>query len=106
MPHGTKSLVTHSPPVETGGGDGSDFEGAAAGGELQLIGPRSLFLLSIASPALGDRPVEAVDQGTIGNELRELLTQRNGFYAFESALFVRGFGTAAGDIVGWNGDGS
>jgi hypothetical protein len=71
-----------------------------------LIGPRSQFLLSIASPALSELTVEPISHGRIGNELWELLGRRNGFYAFESALFVRGFGPSAGDTVGWNRDGS
>lgn len=71
-----------------------------------MIGPRSQFLLSIASPSLGSSPVHPIGEGRIGSELWEMLTERNGFYAFESALFVRGFGPAAGDIVRWNRDDS
>jgi hypothetical protein len=90
----------------TGGGGIDGLGGVIAGGEYFLIGPRSQFLLSIASPSLGDLPIEPIDQGLIGSELQELLAQRNGFYAFESALFVRGFGPAGGDIVRWNRDDS
>ncbi len=42
--------------------------------------------------------------GACGEELAELLRLRNGFYAFESSLLVRGIGSppAPRDLVEWN----
>ncbi|MFF4788221.1 hypothetical protein ACFY2M_00225 [Streptomyces sp. NPDC001276] len=48
-------------------------------------------MLDIAGPALsGDEPraEEFSGLGSIGSELRRMLSERNGFYAFESALHV------------------
>ena len=49
-------------------------------------------LLSIASDPIGDlaEGANALDKwGTLGKELAEMLTLKNGFYAYESALLVR-----------------
>ncbi|MFI7348026.1 hypothetical protein ACIBSR_17385 [Streptomyces sp. NPDC049936] len=54
-------------------------------------------LLQISGPALRDEqpvPEDHASLGAVGAELHQLLTQRNGFYAFESALHV--FPSAAG----------
>lgn len=64
-------------------------------------------LLSIASNAieLADPPRDALPAGPVGEELHVLLTQRNGFYAFESALHVRPATAHSGDSKGlsvWN----
>ncbi|MCX7424707.1 MAG: SMI1/KNR4 family protein [Planctomycetia bacterium] len=67
-------------------------------------------LLSLSGKPLGeslvgDGPLEFVQKwGTIGDELIEMARQRNGFYAFESALLVRPFqqGGRPLGLVEWN----
>jgi hypothetical protein len=62
-------------------------------------------LVSIASPALGDAPTgHAIGAGEREAELSELLTLRNGFFAFESALrvFPSGSAVAGRSLEEWN----
>ena len=66
-------------------------------------------LLSIASPPLGRRltsiPTLVADQaGRLGEALATLLLERNGFFAFESALHVFPFGgvQVGNDLLQWN----
>lgn len=66
-------------------------------------------LLSIASPALSTagQPLDRAyfePYGDLGRELHALLTQRNGFFAFESALHVLPFGDEAPPptLQSWN----
>jgi hypothetical protein len=61
-------------------------------------------LLSISSPALGPSISFSTKTGMIGQWL-ELMTARNGFYAFESALLVRPAIDRDGpvtDVKSWN----
>jgi hypothetical protein len=72
-----------------------------------LTEPREL-LLEHASEALGPPEVPAdafVELGERGLELAELLAERNGFYAFGSALHVFPYGKASEgfDVETWNG---
>jgi hypothetical protein len=53
-----------------------------------MIGQYLHKLLSIASPAIGATVRFSPKTGLLGEWL-ELVSERNGFYAFESALFVR-----------------
>lgn len=66
------------------------------------IGPGLARLASIASVALDGGPVEGLPSGRTGSELSELLSVRNGFYAFESALYVRSAGDGVQALGGWN----
>src|SRR5690242_19113144 len=65
-------------------------------------------LLSIASPPLGppltEPPAMLAGLGKRGNELANLLTSRNGFVAFESALHVFPVGPVdeGYDLQQWN----
>jgi hypothetical protein len=66
-------------------------------------------LLSISSDALiGSVPMSPVpllkDAGPVGQDLWSLLTRKNGFYAFESALRVFPIGAVEGvmDLESWN----
>lgn len=75
------------------------------------VGPAQQKLLSIASPALIDAPpmLGAKLTKLLGKRLDELLAllrERNGFYAFESALHVFPATTKAGlmDLEQWNSD--
>lgn len=68
-------------------------------------------LLSIASEALfTTKPVRSdLPRGSLGDELFALLCQKNGFYAFESALLLRGCGHRGADspeygLLEWNDD--
>lgn len=56
--------------------------------------------ISVADPRRDDLPA-----GSLGDQLHELLVNRNGFYVFESALHVRpaaGRTDGADDISAWN----
>jgi hypothetical protein len=66
------------------------------------LSPDLARLVAIASPALDLGPVVGVPRGPAGRELLELLSVRNGFYAFESALYVRSSGVRAEALSGWN----
>lgn len=62
-------------------------------------------LLSVAGPSYGPGLPSSAPllRGPIGEELRSLLTKRDGFYAFESALHVRSYlGGAAIGLGEWN----
>lgn len=63
-------------------------------------------LVDLAGSALADGPVTVgFPAGPRGEELRRLLTVRNGFYAFVSALHVLPSGTTDGgpaDLARWN----
>jgi hypothetical protein len=66
-------------------------------------------LLAISSAAIISGPVAdglplAEPFGALGAQLHQLLTRRNGFYAFESALHVFPVGAADGelDLSSWN----
>jgi len=69
-----------------------------------MLGPRTQLLLSVSSDALADLGAPELPKGRVFDELAELLSERNGFYAFESALHVFGSGPS---VVGrsleeWN----
>jgi hypothetical protein len=53
-----------------------------------MIGPSLSKLLQISGPAMGPRAEFRGKDGLMG-ELLQLLSERNGFYAFESALLLR-----------------
>jgi hypothetical protein len=55
-------------------------------------------LVVLASEPLGRGPVMARWPGALGVELQDLLSRVNGFYAFESALHVRGAGAVPGEL--------
>jgi len=60
--------------------------------KIMAISANIRRLIQIAGPSLSaELPHFAFhrNMGAIGDELRELLAERNGFYAFESALIVR-----------------
>src|SRR5690349_9916776 len=57
-----------------------------------MLGPASQRLLSVASDALSSHVDVDLPESPLFRELAELLSQRNGFYAFESALHVLGVG--------------
>jgi hypothetical protein len=66
-------------------------------------------LIEIASPALSAARVAVPERvrteaGTLANELEHLLTKKNGFFAFESALHVLPLGTPtkAPTLLQWN----
>jgi len=65
-------------------------------------------IISISSEPLGVMPLgdvtHFVGYGTLGNELAGLLRERNGFYAFESALHVFPFGVwgKGGTLNDWS----
>src|SRR3989304_4166661 len=67
---------------------------------LKLAGPPNGPQVSAAQVLGGGLPV----WGDRGAELAALLSWRNGFYAYESALLVRGFGHGPPprDITSWN----
>jgi hypothetical protein len=74
-----------------------------------LLGKKTRTLLSISSPAVADvrphLPPELLNgSGTIGSQLVEFLTAKNGFYAFENALHVlpASGSTATTDLERWN----
>ncbi|MEU6464726.1 hypothetical protein [Streptomyces sp. NPDC046976] len=56
-------------------------------------------LIEISSPALAPR---MVDYDKVPSRLHPLLDVKNGFYAFESALFVRPWGGGVGSAEWWN----
>ncbi|MGW1129995.1 hypothetical protein [Streptomyces griseoluteus] len=56
-------------------------------------------LIEISSPAIGP---EMAYVSEIPGLLRSLIGSRNGFYAFESALFVRPWGGGVGSAEWWN----
>jgi len=68
-------------------------------------------LLQVASESLLKAPIDTdtltdilTPFGSIGSELLNLLGQRNGFYAFESALLLRASGQSKApfDLASWN----
>ena len=68
-------------------------------------------LLDIASDPLVTQPIDRIGApdlvtrfGGLGAGLVDLLTERNGFYAFESALLVRPLGKSSSplDLASWN----
>lgn len=65
-------------------------------------------LLAISSGSLGWQGDFRGAAGGLLGQLQDLLSQRNGFYAFESALLVRPYTAAAGsvpmDLWRWNSD--
>jgi hypothetical protein len=67
-----------------------------------VIGKKTRALLRFASKALSGDRVGDLPSGPLFEQLDAVLAKRNGFYAFDSALFFRGFGASAGDIVAWN----
>ena len=69
-----------------------------------MLGPRASELLTLASEPLGPVANGTVAAGRTGEELRELLDARNGFYALESALHVFPAGQAfvATSLEDWN----
>jgi hypothetical protein len=76
-----------------------------------MLGPAQQKLLSIASPAIVDAPPVLGQKltkllGQRHDELLALLRERNGFYAFESALHVFPATTKTGvmDLEQWNSD--
>jgi hypothetical protein len=67
---------------------------------LKTAGPEIL-----ASPTLGDGSSRFLDPlGHLGRDLASLLGERNGFYAFESALLVRPFNSVQSPLgmLQWN----
>ncbi|MFJ3661912.1 hypothetical protein ACIPPM_15770 [Streptomyces sp. NPDC090119] len=56
-------------------------------------------LIEISSSAIAP---DRADVSEIPDPLRSLIGSRNGFYAFESALFVRPWGGGAGSAEWWN----
>lgn len=66
------------------------------------LGPHLGRLVFAGSPALAVGPVAGIPKGRLGEEFAELLGQRNGFVAFESALVVRGTGANPDDLAAWN----
>lgn len=58
-------------------------------------------LLDIASPPLVGGAVSAQADRSLGQDHFDLLAERNGFYAFESALLVRPVGGQL-DVLAWN----
>jgi hypothetical protein len=69
------------------------------------VGPSLARLISRSSSALSISAVLGLPEGRIGEELAEVLAERNGFYGFESALFLRGTGDAESQLAGWNREG-
>src|SRR4051812_25431454 len=69
-----------------------------------MLGPRTRTLLSIGSDAAGTGAPSELPVGRVLDELADLLAERNGFYAFESALHVFGSGpcAVADSLEGWN----
>jgi hypothetical protein len=69
-----------------------------------MLGPRTQLLLSGASEALAAGGVPDVPKGPMFGKLAEVLSERNGFYAFESALHVFGCGSSVvgRSIEEWN----
>jgi hypothetical protein len=55
---------------------------------MQMIGEHLNKLVSVGSDPLIRTPADFVAADSLGRELADLLTVRNGFYAFESALRV------------------
>ena len=66
------------------------------------LGPQLGRLISIGSAEVAAGPVVGLPVGEQGDDLAELLRHRNGFVAFESALFVRGAGSGPYDLAAWN----
>lgn len=66
------------------------------------IGPSLARLIARSSSAPSTSRVLGLPEGRIGEELAEVLAERNGFYGFESALFLRGAGDADSQLAGWN----
>ena len=64
---------------------------------MQMSALRDLF--RAASGPLCDTDSDA---GAIPPGVRDLLAERNGFYAFTSALHVRPHGDVPGDVLAWN----
>jgi len=64
------------------------------GRDLLMLGPRTQLLLSVGSDPLAERVVPTLATGRVFDELVELLSERNGFYAFEGALHVFGWGVS------------
>ena len=67
------------------------------------IGPKLRMLLSISSPSIVETAAELTDEmlqfaGAHKDDYLRLLADRNGFYAFESALHVFGCGESELDI--------
>ncbi len=58
-------------------------------------------LLRAAGPAVESGPPRLVDSGTF-SELLSVLRRRNGFTAFDSAMWVRGSGESRYSIESWN----
>ncbi|WP_020075524.1 SMI1/KNR4 family protein [Cryocola sp. 340MFSha3.1] len=72
---------------------------------MSQIGPHLRTLIELGSaPIEGQLVVQDSTLDDLGgsSELLALLGARNGFYAFESALLVRGLGADAVDIRAWN----
>lgn len=70
-----------------------------------MLGPRSQVLLSAASGPLAAGEAVRVTGAGVMAELAELLRERNGFYAFESALHVFASGepgAGGGSLEEWN----
>ena len=61
-------------------------------------------LIDIASGALSPSPIVSEAGPLLGSLLEEILSEKNGFYAFESALLVRPFSSATAPlgVVEWN----
>lgn len=59
-----------------------------------------LLSISVGPQAAG--PLDGLPTSQLGHQLHELLSMRNGFIAFESALLVRGAGLGVGDAQAWN----
>ena len=69
------------------------------------IGRSLARLIARSSSAVSNSAVLDLPKGRIGEELAEILAERNGFYGFESALFLRGTGDAESQLAGWNREG-
>ena len=66
------------------------------------LGPHLRRLLSLGSAPLAAGPLDGLPEGRHGDDLAEVLSLRNGFVAFESALLVRGAGDGPHDLASWN----
>jgi hypothetical protein len=70
------------------------------------IGPSLRRLVSLSSGALSVSKISGIPSGRVGRELTEVLEERNGFYAFESALLIRGSGDTESSLSAWNSEGA
>src|SRR4051812_37583102 len=59
-------------------------------------------LAAHGTAAFATGPIAGLPGGRIGDELRHLLTVRNGFFLYDDALLVRGSGHGRDDLEQWN----